>query len=604
MPTSSGTWLRLTNRKVLSVPLRVMATLTILVTMLLGGASAQQPSAAPPATTTPASPPAAEAQESCLWRGRYVLTLEGHKVGQQYLSLFRLAGSGPAIYRLEVNRFLKTNLSDKRATITEKCLLQMDGDFTALSFDTTRTDLVGTVHLQGTVAGGQLKVTATVGEATRAWTAPVKDKPTFDAALLFALAAEPPVEGRTISRLTIDERYGLVGTAPAAARVMQRVSFRTPVDQQDGFAVVEQRGNAVTAHLVDTKGRLVRSEGQNHNLSVQAMTERERQDLSLEGNVPWQNRLGNVAGRTLTSQAFGYALDLPSYPYVASVGEDGQVVMADSLTSDEAMHLVVVPLEEASGDDAKRRQALFATWCRMVGAVVDTAESQTTVGGLPALTVRGKITLGGRAADFETTLVVREHLGYIIGRLQLQPAPGPGDGAYRRMVDSIRWAKIFGRERGRWDKNTYISEAYNYCVELLAPGWRLPEERSGVTTSVESIREDHSALVAVMIAPAANGATLLSVADQYEKDIRINMTRVTDLNRAATKLGGRDAVLLTYSAKAIDDEPTESQHVLTVDAGRLVVLTLVTKKTQLEANRAHFARARQSFQFVAAESGK
>jgi len=505
---------------------------------------------------------------------------------------------------LEVSRFLKTNLSDKRATITEKSLLQMDGDFTALSFDTTRTDLVGTVHLQGAVTDGQLKVTATVGDTKRTWTAPAKDKPTFDAALLFALTAEPPAEGRTISRLTIDERYGLVGTAPVAARIMQRVSFRTPADQQDGFAVVEQRGNSVTAHLVDAKGRLVRSEGQNHNLLVQMMTERERQDLSLEGNVPWQNRLGHVVGRTLTCRAGGYSMDLPSYPYVVSVGADGQVVMADSLTGDEAMHLVVVPLAEASGDDAKRRQALFATWCRMVGTVTDTAESQTTVGGVPALAVRGKITVGGRAADFETTLVVREHLGYILGRLQLQPAPGPGDGAYRRLVDSIRWSKIFGRERGHWDQTAYVSEAYNYRVELLAPGWRLPEERSGVATSVEAIREDRSALVAVLVSPAADNATLLAAADQYEKDIRINMARVTDLNRVAAKLGGREAVLITYSARAIDDEPTESQHVLTVNAGRLVVLTLVAKKTQLEAGRAHFARAVASFQFVAAESGK
>lgn len=600
-----------------STLLHVVLSAALLVAAPDGPSSAQEPAAPPVRATEPAKPsepaattapatPAPQAEPAkCLWRGWYLLSLEGRKIGYENQILSRLSGPGPAVYRLEVYRFLKAAAADKRPTTLEKCILEMDGDFTALSFDTTRTDVAGpAVRVQGSVADGKLTVTATVGATASTWTTPAAGKPTFDAAILFALAAQPLVEGRTFSRLTIDERYGLMGATAAMARVMQKVSVSTPAGPQDGFALVEQRGNTITAHLVDAQGRRVRSEGQNHNLAAQTMTDRERQDLNLDGQTPWQNRISEAIGQALSSQAFGYTLSMPAYPYVTSASSGGQIVTADGLTGDEAMHLVVMSLSESSGESLARSRALFATWCRMVGPAAETVEGQTTVDGLPALTVRGKTTLGGRAAEFETTIVVREHLGYVIGRLLIQPSAPGNDTAYRRLIESIRWTKIFGRERGHWDKNVYVSDSHGYRLELLGSGWRLPEERSGVATSVEAVRQDRSGLVAVVIEPAADQAVLETLADQYEKNVKAKVADATDLQRKDTRLGGRAAVLLTYSAKAIDGEPTVSQHVLTLDAGRLVVLTLVTRKSQLEANLAHFAQAMESFQFIAANNGR
>jgi hypothetical protein len=148
-----------------------------------------------------------------------------------------------------------------------------------------------------------------------------------------------------------------------------------------------------------------------------------------------------------------------------------------------------------------------------------------------------------------------------------------------------------------------VSDSYGYRLRLLAPGWQLPQDRWGVATSIEAVRDDHSALLALSFEPADKDATLDRLAEAYEKRIKDRVPEAGPAERKAATLGGQPAVLLVYQAKAIDGEPTESRHVMALESGLVWTLTFVSKKGSLEENAKHFDEALKLFQFgKAAES--
>ena len=188
-----------------------------------------------------------------------------------------------------------------------------------------------------------------------------------------------------------------------------------------------------------------------------------------------------------------------------------------------------------------------------------------------------------------------ETLSIVGDRVNASPAALQGwgwDGA-----DPDRQRSGFGRERGHWVGELYVSESYGYRVRLLGPGWRLPQERSGVATNIEAVREDRSAVLTVALEATDPKQTLEQAADAYAQQIKSAVPEAGNVSRREAKLAGQPAVMLTYDAKAIDKEPTESRHLIAVEGGQRYVVTLVVKKKSLEAGLKHFARAVESFEF-------
>jgi len=552
--------------------------------------------AQPAKPAEPAQPKNDEPPKPQLLRSTwFLLSHEAKKFGYLNKALYRVAGRGPVTYRLEIHRFLKVMATDKRPMYLETTSLEMDKDWTAIGFRTASNGVgVDATVTEGKIADGKLTVTETSGPRASTSTVKVEGTETFAGAFLDWLGSQEMAAGRTFVRRTIDEQNGLLTKSPRMARVLRLSTIKTLTGPEEGFVVVEQEGGQVTGHLMRRNGLLVRSEGQNHNRVAQEVAASQGARLDLTGQVTWENRIQGKTGNALTSETFGYTVMLPSYPYLPTVAADGQFVAADNVTGRDGLHLVVKKVRAGNAATARR---LYEDWIHLVGPAEEVVETRRPVAGHPACIFRGKTTVDGRAATFQLATVVREHLGYLIGYIHVG-AKGAGDAAvFRRFLGRLEWTRIFGRERGHWDIQDYVSDSYGYRLRLLAPGWRLPEDREGVATSIEVVREDRSAMLVVIHEPVDGNATLEETAAAYERRVSTNVPGANSLKQQRATLDGRPAVLLSYDAKAIDDEPTESRHIIAIENGRLTILTFVSKKASLEANLKHFTAAVKSFRF-------
>ena len=559
-----------------------------------GAAKADPPAAAPEPAQPEKPEPSKDKLLNMTW---FLLSHEGHRIGYMNKALYRVADSGPVAFRMEIHRFLKTTAADKKPTYLEQATLEMDKDWTAVAFRTTSSGIgigLGASTIEGKVADATLAVIETRDGRQTTSTAKFAGDETFSGAFVNWLGSRKLVPGKTFMRRTIDEHNGLATRSPHMARVLRQSAIKTLAGEEDGFVVVEQEGGQITGHLLRQSGLLVRSEGQNHNLVAQEVRASEGARLDLTDDVPWQNRIEDKTGNTLSSAAFGYALTLPPYPYLPTVAADGQLISADNVTGRDGLHLVVRGVQAGDADAAKK---LYEDWKRMVGPTEDVVESRRPLAGQPACFFKGKTVVGGRPATFQLATVVREHLGYLIGYIHVGTGPSGHAAVFRRFLDGVEWIRIFGRERGHWDGQDYVSDSYGYRLRLLADGWRVPEDREGVPTGIEAVREDRSAMLAVILEPVEDGATLEEAVDAYELRARNNVPGADGLARQKLALDGRPAVMLRYDANAIDGEPTESRHVIALDDGRLTILTFVGKRNALEANLKHFTATVQSFRF-------
>jgi hypothetical protein len=528
----------------------------------------------------------------------YLITDEAEKIGYMNTALYQVEGQDPVCYRLEIRRFFKATSNDTQPGILEESIMQMDKDWTALSFTSNRHGIgTTTVSLEGAVADDKLTVTTTAGAEKRTSTVPVQGQPTFTGAFMMWVGRQDLEAGKMLKRTTIDERNGLFLAVPRMARALKKVEMQQEKEaKREYFVVGEQNGLVVNMNMVLTNGQLHRTDGQNNNLNLQEVAPAETLQMKLEGAVGWQNRVPGKTGDAFSSETFGYRLSLPAYPWLPISGGDGKFLLIDNLLGHDSLHLLVLPT--GPGDPAVTAEKMYQGWIQMLGPTQDVASSKTTIDNLPALTYQGKAKVGGCDAQFKIVIVVRGELGFLIGDLQPWPAAAGGPEVFDKFLHSISWTKVFGRERGHWDGQDYVSDSAGFRVHLLANGWRLPEERSGVATNIEAVREDRSGLLTVSFENfGKEGTTLEQAGAAYEALIKKNVPGAGASTRKEAGLDGHPALLFSYEAKALDNEPTESRHLLALDKGQVVVLTLVTKKAALEANLKRFNEAVQSFKF-------
>ncbi len=533
--------------------------------------------------------------------GWYLLAHRDQKIGYRNEALFRLEGTDSIRYRLEVRRFLKPSPDARRVGVFEQSVLEMDGNWSARSLKTSRRGLgVQELKVQGRVRNGKLAGTVAHGGESTPFSVPVVGNPTFDAAFLHWLADEPVELGRTRVRRTINEREASVGPTPRMVRLLQKSRADTSRGEKDIVVAAEQWGMRLTGLLLHSDARLYRAEGQNHDLTVQEIPAEQAASLELDGEVPWQSRIENLTGQAFSSSTFGYKLTLPPYPYVPVASEDGKALAAENVLEGNGIFLFARRMPP--GPEGPFRK-LYALWTRTVGEPEDVVETDMELDGIAARRFRGNATIGGRRARFELVAAGRGGLGYLVALVALWPEPDLGDERFNDVLESLSWTRIFGRERGHWNGPEYVSDSFGYRVQLLGPGWRLPEQRSGVATKIEAVREDRSAVLAVLLEAAEDGLTLEKAADETEARVKKNIPDAGPVRRGKTELDGAPAVVLTYEARAIDDEPTESRHVLALRHGQLYALTFVSKQASLEETEAHFDRAVQSFRFGTVSTG-
>lgn len=575
-----------------------------------GDSPAEAGTAAPTLPTPPADAPAIEgapdlaaAEEKFIRADWALLAFEDKKVGYVSKEIMELHADGKLVgHRLIINKFQKLEMSEERPTYHQKSVLNLDPSWIAVSFSTEISRGLDVTTVTGHVADGKLLVTTVAGADTRTHTAAVKSPPTFAGAFIQAMAARGLKPGDTFSVTTIDEQWGAYNETPRQARVMRhsQVPAAGGSGSADVLMIAERTGIFETMHWVHPNGRIYRSEGGVHHLSVRESSMHESRGLKLEGTVEFQNRIPIQSGRTLDSDVCGYQMTVPPYPYLPLVFRDGMVVIiSNQLASDRIMMTVT----RAASGGADSQRMLFQSFSRLMGSPSEVKESAATVGDLPALRFQGKLSVSGREGWFNTVVTSRGEYYYIFSQVGVWPATQDKAGSiFDALIASVRWKKIFGRERGHWDGQVYISESNNYRLRMLDDGWKIPEDRSGVPTSVEAVRDDRSALLAVEALELNAGTTLAQATASYLERLRKTMPKVENLKQEPRKIGGGDvapgqgaeALMITYEANAIDDEPTVSRHLLTVHGNNLLVLTLVTKKSADEVNTKHYEKAVES----------
>jgi hypothetical protein len=550
------------------------------------------------AQDAPPKAPIAAAKPKTLRTAWYLLSYESRRVGYRNVVLSRLTGDGPATHRLTVHDFLRSSPTDKQPTQMDKTVCEMDAEWTALSFESSRSVMgIDRMTVKGRVIGNKLSVECTAGGERLQWTTDIAGRPTFDQAYLQWVAARELDVGKIFERHTIDALHGLVATTPRVARIAQPTTLRTRLGNKPGFVLIEQSGAQVTGHLLHADGRLFRSEGQNHNWAVQTVSPAERKGLKLDGSVKWHEHIDGRTGPAYGSATFGYTVALPAFPYVMTARGEGRFVGADNAGGSDGVFLLAV--SAPPGNDAETRaRTLYGRWAKSVGAAEQVTDEPIELQKLPGLLFKGQTRSGGRPSEFSLAVIARGHVGYLIGRVRLLPGASKDDHALHDVLKSLRWTRIFGRERGQWQGDHYVSQSYGYRLKLLAPGWRVPEDRSGVATSIEAVRTDRSAVLTVTFEATADDTSLSDRVKAYRKKIETNVPGAMDLQQEDARLGGQAAVLLRYKARAIDNKPTVSHHVLAIEKGRRVIVTIVTRQDEATENLKHFKAVVASFRFT------
>jgi len=524
----------------------------------------------------------------------YLVTYEANKVGYINRAFYQVDGPGKAVYRAEVRRFLKSSLTAKKADVFEDSVMLLDKDFAGVSFRTSRRGLnVDPVTLKGTVANGELKINATSGSARRTWTNRIQGRPTFGGALVFWLGSQEISEGSQFAKTVISERSGTFQGKPVALRVVQKAKMILDNKQQEAWLVSELNGVRSTLYFLRSDGRMHSSQGQNHNLTVKEVPATKAAGLDLSGEVKWNNNVMLKVGTGIGSEAFGYRVHLPSYPYMPIVLGDCSYVIASNSVGDDA--LIILASHVRAGDPQAVERLYSIT--RLLGITGEPTKRETRIDGLPATIYEVKTKLNGRETTGKFAVVVRDELGYLIGHVAAWPSGAARHDVFESFLNTIAWSTAYGREKGMWDGTEYVSYSHGYRVRLMGPGWQLPERRSGVPTNIEVASKDGSALISLKIERTQQDIKTQMLAANYRKIIEAEMPEVVNLSEKETTLGGQAAIELAYDAKAIQGQPTRTRHVLAVKGKYFYILTFVGKTSTLGATEGRFAEVIESFKF-------
>ncbi len=314
----------------------------------------------------------------------YLMTYEADKVGYVNRALYQVEGPGKAVYRAEVRRFLKSSLIAKKADVFEDAVMLLEKDFTAVSFRSSRRGLnVDPVTIEGTVAEGELKVSATSGSVTHTWTNKLQGRPTFAGALVFWLGHQEITEGARFARTVISERSGTFkGKQPVALRVVQKAKMLLDNKRQEVWLVSERSGLYSTIHFLRADGRLHRSQGQNHNLTYKETPATDAARLDLSGQAKWKNNVLLKVGNGISSEAFGYKVIVPPYPYIPVVVGDGRYLTATNFLGGDQLFVFVTYLR-AGDPDAHER--LYKSWTQKLPLDGEPVKLETVVDKVPAV---------------------------------------------------------------------------------------------------------------------------------------------------------------------------------------------------------------------------
>ncbi|HUX03251.1 MAG TPA: hypothetical protein VMY35_19995 [Phycisphaerae bacterium] len=553
------------------------------------------------------------------WLSLYVA---GQKVGYETLSVYRLppasaaspgeadgpaAGGSPG-YRFTANTFLKTRADAPDARYVKTIEAVVDADGRPRSLDCRVALERRSWHVTGERRGERFALRRSVGAETATADVALQEGLTFRTWTVPATFLGKAERGGTARWMVLDESLGAVLPEPALVRILGPQTVPTSLRESlSGTAMVEVQGAEVIAHLVDGRGRRLRSVWQSAPLVAEGASFSEARRLDAPDGPRGPDIPGLEAGRYANSR-MGYSLYVPPYPFVAAVLADaGTVSVADltdgsSVTLQPAMDPRLASMHAAAEDLLGLADLVHQQWAARFDACDAGPPQATQLGGRPARAVEGTARLGCTTLHFRNVFVVGEGFAYLVSAVSpdrpLQEKRILTDG----IVKSLRLEPPAGRLPIRTSGNRLAIPYYGIELERPSDAWKIPRHLGGPETLLELVREDRAgAAVLRVLAPRAGESFADFAADRAGR--AAETFGIAKPEPQPALLAGRDALQFSYEGNLLAGRAAEGRAVYVPLASQVLELVLIGQKGDAGA-RADLDHIRESLRIAAAPEPK
>ena len=552
------------------------AALLLLFSAALAGAS-EPPDETPTPfeSATKADAPPAERLFS-EWHALYV---DGRKVGYHTRNVQRLADGG---YRFRDETFLKLRASAPDARSFKIVQADVDPDGSPRTLDSSIAVGSRAWHVAGRRRGNAFLLERTVGADTVSAEVPLEKNLTLRTWALLASffgAADP---GGTSRWLVIDESLGAVLPDPCLVHVLGPQTVPTgPGKSLSGTAVVTAAGQEIVAHLLDNRGRTLRSVWQSAPIIAEAAGFSEARRLDLAADGPRGPAIPGLEADRYKNDRLGYSLRVPPYPFVAFVVPDANTIRVEDLTDGASVTVrpAVDPRLATAGADADEllqlADVVHQQWAARFDSVQAQPPRETELAGRPARLIEGTARLGCARLHFRNVFLVGEGFAYLVTALADRPLDKK-----RALADAILASLRLAPPEGRLPvlvSGNCLRIPY-YGLEMTRPDerWKIPRHLDGPATTLELAREDRAAVAVLRMLSAPKDQPLADFVAERARLAAENLKIEKPEAQPAT-LGGRDALELKYAGNLLAGRPAHCRAIYMPLGSQVLELVLIAR---------------------------
>jgi len=510
------------------------------------------------------------------WHALYV---DGSKVGHHTRNVQRLADGG---YRFRDETFLKLRASASEARSFKIVQADVDPDGSPRTLDASVAVGSRAWQVTGRRRGNAFLLERSVGTDTASAEVPLEKGLTLRTWALLASFFGAAGPGGAARWLVIDERLGAVLPDPCLVHVLGPQTVPTGRGEAlSGTAIVTAIGQEIVAHLLDARGRTLRSVWQSAPIVAEAggFSETRRLDLPEEG--PRGPAIPGLQADRYKNDRLGFSLRVPPYPFVAFVVPDIDTVCIENLTDGSSVTVrpAVDPRLATLHGDADELLQLADVVHQQWSARFDSVEAQplreTELAGRPARLIEGTARLGCARLHFRNVFLVGSGFAYLVTALADQPLDEK-----RALADAILASLRLAPPEGRLP----ISVSGNrlripyYGIEMSRPDerWKIPRHLDGPATTLELAREDRGAVAVLRMLSAPKNQPLADFVAERARLASENLQIQKPQARPAT-LGGRDALELQYAGNLLAGRPADCRAIYVPLGSQVLELVLIAR---------------------------
>jgi len=561
--------------------MRQAALVLLFSTALAGAPASPRGVPAPPDETPPPSESATKADEAGAerifseWHALYV---DGRKVGYHTMNVQRLTDGG---YRFRDETFLKLRASAPDVRSFKIVQADVDPDGSPRTLDSSVAVGSRAWQVTGRRRGNAFLLERTAGLGTVSAEVPLEKGLTLRTWALLASffgAADP---GGAARWLVIDESLGAVLPDPCLVHVLGPHTVPTgPGKSLSGTAIVTAIGQEIVAHLLDNRGRTLRSVWQSAPIVAEAAGFAEARRLDVPEGPRGPSIPGLQADR-YKNDCLGYSLHVPPYPFVAFVVPAIDTVCVEDLTDGSSVTVrpAVDPRLATLHADADELLQLAEVVHQQWAARFDSVESQplreTELAGRSARLIEGTARLGCARLHFRNVFLVGEGFAYLVTALADQPLDEK-----RALADAILASIRLAPPEGRlpiFTNGNRLRIPY-YGIEMARPDerWKIPRHLDGPATTLELAREDRAAVAVLRRLSAPKDQPLADFVAERARLAAENLKIPKPQAQPAT-LGGRQALELKYAGNLLAGRPAECRAIYVPLGPQVLELVLIAR---------------------------